>query len=265
MRKTAVLRRCLVLLMALLLCGAAVAAGAEMTVGREICPEDITDFYWTTDASVYPPMYQRYRFCVEDGVRLFYHESRRGGGWPQTEEDIADSGTKVLTEDEWTVFWDCLCGGEVRVRSEEVLDGDDGPWMYLYWTGDRGEYQEFSFASPAESAAFLKLCSGLVQSGKTRYAGTYRYEGGGFGGAFTITLNPDGTYTFYEGPLSSYLGGGEWGVHDGTLRLTETAGFDMTFRFAITDGALIYTEAGSDSFPYVKVSDGERFVRTEQP
>ena len=26
----------------------------------------------------------------------------------------------------------------------------------------------------------------------------------GFGGDFTLTLNPDGSYTFYEGTLSSY-------------------------------------------------------------
>ena len=94
-------------------------------------------------------------------------------------------------------------------------------------------------------------------------AGTYRYESEGFGGDFTITLNSDGTYTFYEGPLSSYMGGGTWDVHDNTVYLTEENGFEMKFVFAVQDDALVYDEADSDAFPYVKVADAERFVRED--
>ena len=32
-------------------------------------------------------------FYVEEGKHFFYHETREGGGWPQTEEDITASGT----------------------------------------------------------------------------------------------------------------------------------------------------------------------------
>ncbi len=94
-------------------------------------------------------------------------------------------------------------------------------------------------------------------------AGTYRYEGEGFGGDFTITLNADGSYSFYEGPLSSYLGGGTWRMDDGTVHMTEQSGFDLEFLFEVQDDALAYLAAGSDAFPYVKVSDAERFVRQD--
>ena len=37
---------------------------------------------------------------------------------------------------------------------------------------------------------------------------TFVWEKEGFGGDFTITLNADGTYQYYEGYLSSYIGFG---------------------------------------------------------
>ncbi|MBQ6594110.1 MAG: hypothetical protein IJH78_00415 [Clostridia bacterium] len=91
-------------------------------------------------------------------------------------------------------------------------------------------------------------------------AGTYRYEGEGFGGDFTITLNADGTYAFYEGYLSSYMGGGTWNRDDDTVHMIEENGFDLRFTFEIRDGVLVYSAAGSDAFPCVDVSDGDRFL-----
>ena len=73
---------CFTLLMAALFLVLAAAAQAEFTVGAEIGAGDITDFYYTVDASTYPPHYQRWRFYTEDGKRFFYHETREGGGWP---------------------------------------------------------------------------------------------------------------------------------------------------------------------------------------
>ena len=70
-----------------------VAATDGLLVGTDVAKADITDFYYTVDASTYPPHYQRYRFYVEDGKKWFFHESRQGGGWPQTEEDTVASGT----------------------------------------------------------------------------------------------------------------------------------------------------------------------------
>ena len=100
----------------------------------------------------------------------------------------------------------------------------------------------------------------------SRLAGTYRYEGKGVGGDFTITLNADGTYTFYEGPLSSYLGTGTWDTWYNAVYMTEKeeTGYDLNFMFGVEDNALIYIAMGSDEFIHVKVSDGEKFVRQDQ-
>ena len=136
----------------------------EKTVGTDIAYDDITDFYYTYDASTDPPEYQRYRFYVEDVKKLFYYETREGGGWPQTEEDITISGTVDLKEEEWAAFCGCIEDGTVRKREENLEDGDAGPWLYLYWNGDRGELQEFSFASREEQADFEFFCEMLKAS-----------------------------------------------------------------------------------------------------
>ena len=80
------------------------APSDDINVGTDILYEDITDFYYTYDASTAPPHYQRYRFYVEDGQHYFYHETREGGGWPQTEADITRSGTVELTDSQWAAF-----------------------------------------------------------------------------------------------------------------------------------------------------------------
>ncbi len=138
----------------------------EKIVGTDIAYEDISDFYYTYDASFYPPEYQRYRFYVEDGKKLFYHETREGDSWPQTEEDISVFGTVALTEEEWAAFCNCLEGGTVRKREENLEAGDAGPWFYLYWDGDQGEYQEFSFASREDQFDFESFCTMLKASGE---------------------------------------------------------------------------------------------------
>ena len=91
----------LLLLLVLLLAVLPFAGQTERIVGADIADEDIADFYYTYSTSTDPPFYQRYRFYVEDGKKLFYHETREGGGWPQTEENITLSGTVELTEADW--------------------------------------------------------------------------------------------------------------------------------------------------------------------
>ena len=89
---------------------------------------------------------------------------------------------------------------------------------------------------------------------------TFVRENGGFGGDFTITLREDGSYEYYEGFLSSYIGMGTWTVEDGMLILTEQGGYDFVYRFTVQDGALVYRNAGSSAFIYVKAADGDRFL-----
>ena len=152
------------LLLALALCGGIAMrlfGHREYVVGRSIKNEEITDFYWTYSSSTNPPAYQRYRFFVEDGRRLFFHEKREGDHWPLTEQDATVTGTAALTDEQWDAFLTCVAGGTVVSREESVASGDAGPWTYLYWQRDRGEYQQFSFASYGAEQDFVALCETL--------------------------------------------------------------------------------------------------------
>ena len=111
-------------------------------------------------------------------------------------------------------------------------------------------------------ALLLSACSGqdisAAVSGKT-----FTWEKEGFGGDFTITLNEDGSYRYYEGFLSSYIGSGDWSVKNDTVVMTEKGGYDTVFRFSVKDGDLIYRSDGSDRFIYTAVEDGDRFRQTD--
>ena len=139
------------------------SGGKALTVGDDIAPRDILQFYWTYDASTYPPRFQRYRFCVEDGKHLFFHETREGDHWPLTEEDATVTGQLELSQDEWQDFLDCLAGGTAEQWEDPLSDGDAGPFLFLYWLGDGGVSHEFSFASREKAAAFEELCEVLKE------------------------------------------------------------------------------------------------------
>ena len=142
---------------------AAAASFEDQSVGIDIPFEDITDFYYTYDATFYPPIYQRYRFYTEDGKRYFYHETRDSENWPQTEEDITCSGTAELSDEQWTEFCSLLEGGIARVREEVLDDGDAGPWLFVYWRGGEEEGREFHFKPAGRVLAFEEFCAGLKE------------------------------------------------------------------------------------------------------
>lgn len=109
----------------------------------------------------------------------------------------------------------------------------------------------------------LLLCLLLALIGSREEARTpsytrYVYEKGGFGGEFTIDVKDDGTFLYYEGMLSSYIGTGDWRSEGDTLILTDEL---FTNRFTIGDDALIWRENGSDGFLYVRTEDGDLFRR----
>lgn len=133
-------------------------------VGDDIAGEDISEFYFTYDASTYPPEFQRYRLFKKDGRVFFYHEKREGDHWPLREEDATVTGTTELTGEQWNAFFDLLKGGVVRAREEHLEAGGSGPWLFLYWKNDRGKIQEYSFASYEKQCAFEKLCEALKEA-----------------------------------------------------------------------------------------------------
>lgn len=87
----------------------------------------------------------------------------------------------------------------------------------------------------------------------------YLYEKEGFGSDFYITLNADGSFEFYEGGLSSYIGTGTWELDGNAVTLTT---YDEMYvnHFTVEDGALVYQSADSTGFMYLTVSDGEKFL-----
>lgn len=87
----------------------------------------------------------------------------------------------------------------------------------------------------------------------------YTYEKEGFGGSFIIRIYGDGSFHYYEGLLSSYMGLGTWTVEDGILILTDRTGLDYENRFRIGDDELIFLTEGSKNFMYLTVEDGDRF------
>ena len=103
----------------------------------------------------------------------------------------------------------------------------------------------------------------------------YVYEKEGFSGDFTIEIKADGTFTYYEGMLSSHIGSGEWTYTDTDrmltlfekmVRLDENGNweqFTQSYSFWVEEDTLIFVNKGSDNglgnFLYVKVKDGEKF------
>ncbi|MCR4739235.1 MAG: hypothetical protein K5886_03120 [Lachnospiraceae bacterium] len=134
------------------------------TVGEDIGIEDITDFYYTVEDINYDACYQRYRFYVEDGKHIFFHETRerKDDYGPCTEEDTTLTGTIELTDEQWSEFFDLVSGGRVRSREESAETGDTGPWLYLYWVNDNSDIQQFSFASYGDEKAFVDFCLSII-------------------------------------------------------------------------------------------------------
>lgn len=86
----------------------------------------------------------------------------------------------------------------------------------------------------------------------------YLYDSNGFDGDFTITLYSDGTYSYYEGLLSSYLGSGQWTLNGEMLELADEA-YPLVNYFRMDGNDLIFMEDDSTNFTYVKLSDEARF------
>lgn len=88
----------------------------------------------------------------------------------------------------------------------------------------------------------------------------YQYEKEGFYGDFTLRLEPDGQFWYYEGAASSYIGHGSWTLEGRRLTLRDDAGPDLLNQFEVEGEALVFVEEGSTNFLYLKLADGERFL-----
>ena len=171
--------------------------------------------------------------------------------------DLAEALLQILRENQVNT-WDGF-----HETNPYVLDGE----MFSLAL----EYMDGTLVSAFGSNAFpdhyhqvMDAISEILQQEKWAFlAGAYRYEGEGFGGDFILTLNADGTYTFSEGPLSSYLGMGTWDTYCNAVYMTENeeSGFDLSFTFGCKKDTLVFLAAGSDAFPHISVPDEALFLR----
>lgn len=125
----------------------------------------------------------------------------------------------------------------------------------------------------AQDTLMINIICNQVQYAKEGYktsggqfspAGLYLYEGDGFGGDFTISLRADGSFTYYEGHLSSYIGAGKWSVSGDILTLEDETGITRVNRFRMEGNDLIFQAKGSTNFIYVKVADGAVFSKNSE-
>ena len=131
---------------------------------------------------------------------------------------------------------------------------------------------------------FHKFLTGLVLVGFTAMISTgcaagagnnsiagksFVYEKEGFPNEFSIRLDSNGSFTYYEGFFSSYIGTGSWQLDGDTLTLRERdyssvdGAVGRVYHFNVSDDSLSFISEGSDNFTYINVSDGERFLQKE--
>ncbi len=119
------------------------------------------------------------------------------------------------------------------------------------------------FALMLSLLLMLFFCGCSDGAGKTQIAGkTFCYEREGFGGEFSITLNDDGTMSYYEGGWSSYMGMGTWTQVDDIVILTDEV-YPFCNRFQVQDGSLVFLERESTNFMYLQLKDGDCFFPVE--
>ena len=146
-------------------------------------------------------------------------------------------------------------GTYIRISGYSLSDNNI---VDIEWNGER------YLVSDEEFQDYLsRICAGGdVSSADNAVTGkTYLYEGEGIMGSFTITLYDDGSFTYYEGMASSYLGDGSWTQDGDTITLTDygQGGYGLVNHFKLDGDDLVFIEQDSDNFIYVKVKGGEKF------
>lgn len=139
----------------------------KKTVGRQIKLCQIQQLIYTKSSSSLPCVYQRFHFLKEDERKRFHYVYKTGNHWPLKDEDIVDSGTIDLSDQQWMQLTECLKGGTVSKKEKSVDSGDAGPWLTLYWDNDRGMNQTYSFSSLDDLHQFEQFCHLLMQTDLT--------------------------------------------------------------------------------------------------
>lgn len=167
---------------------------------------------------------------------------------------------------------------QILLRSKILRDGTaiypDAVDLRGYGPGTKFTfYVSKEACMAAQDTLMINIICNQVQYAKEGYeisgnqpspAGLYLYEGDGFGGDFTISLRADGSFTYYEGGLSSYIGAGKWSISGDILTLEDETGVPKVNRFRIEGNDLIFQAKGSTNFIYVEVADGAVFSKNSE-
>lgn len=209
----------------------------------------LTLFRYTHGGYVVPQTYEI--ALLEDGYSLTEND-----GDPQPIDAVVVEEIMQIIEDYDVRAWDGF-----HESDPYVLDGEGFSLEIRFSDGASVDASGDNAFPTGYHGAINGIEAVLERVRMERIAGTYRYEGEGLGGDFTITLNADGTYSFTEGLLSSYAGGGTWYADVYGVYLDEKNGADIHLMFAFEADALVFLEAYADNFPGVKVPHEGRFVR----
>ena len=250
------MRKRLPLLLALLLCLVLPPAMAEAVPEGTAASSDaasggrvLTRFFFTRGGSMVP---QTREVCLEESGYIL----RENGEEPRPLDPALAGALEQLVLDCGLEAWNGFHGS-----SPFVLDGESFRLEMAFSDGTSAEASGENAFPDGYYAAVDRLEALFRQEKAAFLSGVYRYEGEGFGGDFTLTLNPDGTFSFSEGPLSSFLGTGSWYADPNAVWLQEESGSGLQFSFAPENGALLFLASCSDPFPRIRVAEGERFVR----
>ena len=239
-----------------ILCAVSFAA-AEGKQGEAVPEqEQRLSYFWFTYGGYMPSvnyevftLQDEYYLCIGEGPSL------------KIDSSVAEALSGIIAS-YGLVSWDGF-----NENDPYVLDGEGFSMRLVLSDGTQAEASgENSFPDGYHSVKneILELLDSAAAGRRGDVTGIYRYEGEGAGGDFTITIARNGSYTFYEGPLSSYIGGGEWMMANSRMDLYEDGekGEWMHFTFIPGEAALVFVQDEySDNFLYVHVPDGGRFIR----
>ncbi len=79
----------------------------------------------------------------------------------------------------------------------------------------------------------------------------------------TISVSPDGNFSYYESLLSSYIGRGTWYQEGNKLYLTDTGTRASKYVFLVeADGIRFVASESTDNFAWARLPDGAKLPRT---
>lgn len=181
-----------------------------------------------------------------------------------SDEEISTTGSRIVLS-----AGDGLADTEVLLKSADET-AEPGyvaeyltPGMPVTLDAEKGEWFKvgINMQNPTQEdiVVYVDAENVEVRIPEAPNAGkTYLYEKEGFFGSFTVTLYNDGTFTYYEGMASSYIGSGTWEQEGDTVTLSDSD-FAITNRFRLEGDDLVFIADGSSNFIYVTVKDGETF------